>query len=70
VHIWLSAAPARASDDEVGRSPHLDLGGLKANHGNQNYAVPAAARVAGYRSVVIWCRRFDVVFGSAPITTG
>src|SRR4051794_23518606 len=70
VRIWLSAAQAGASDDTVGGAAHLDLGGLKANHGNQNYRVPAQAPIGRYRSVVIWCRRFDVVFGSAAITTG
>lgn len=70
VRVWLSAAPAGASDGAVGRAAHLDLGGLKANHGNQNYRVPTGAAVAGYRSVVIWCRRFDVVFGSAPLSDG
>jgi hypothetical protein len=67
VRIWLSAARSGASDDTVGAADHLDLGGLKANHGNQNYEVPSAAPLGRFRSVVIWCRRFDVVFGSAPI---
>ncbi len=67
VRVWLSAAPAGAGDDTVRRSAHLDVGGLKANHGNQNYRVPDGAALSGYRSVVIWCRRFDVVFGSAPL---
>jgi len=68
VRVWLSAAPAGAGDDTVAGAPHVDLGGLKANHGNQNYRVPASADLGRYRSVVIWCRRFDVVFGSAGLT--
>ena len=67
VRVWLSAAPADASDDTVGAAAHVDLGGLKANHGNQNYRVPADVRAGRYRSVVIWCRRFEVVFGDAPL---
>jgi hypothetical protein len=66
VRIWLSTADAHASDDAVQHASHLDLGGLKANHGNQNYRVPASASLARYHSVVVWCRRFDVVFGAAP----
>lgn len=66
VRIWLSTADAHASDDAVEHARHLDLGGLKANHGNQNYHVPAGAGLARYHSVVVWCRRFDVVFGAAP----
>lgn len=67
VRIWLSAASATASDGEIGRAAHVDLGGLQANHGNQNYAVPASADPSGYRSVIIWCRRFHVVFGAASL---
>lgn len=70
VRVWLSAAPTGASDDSVAGAAHVDLGGLKANHGNQNYRVPASAALTRYRSVVIWCRRFDVVFGSAGLTAG
>lgn len=70
VRVWLSTARAGASDGAVGSGGHVDLGGLKANHGNQNYRVPAGTSLEKYRSVVIWCRRFDVVFGSAPISAG
>jgi hypothetical protein len=66
VRIWLSAAPNHSSD-AVADARHLDVGGLKANHGNQNYAIPNDGRLRQYRSVVIWCRRFDVVFGAAPL---
>ena len=46
---------------------YVRLGELKATHGNQNYEIPADARLAGMRSVVIWCDRFNVAFGTAPI---
>lgn len=61
VRIWLSAAGSRASDGMVHSSGYIDLGGLKANHGNQNYLVPAGIDLASFRSVVVWCRRFEVV---------
>ena len=67
VRIWLSAADAQASDGIVHSSEYVDLGGLKANHGNQNYLVPAGTDLASFRSVVVWCRRFEVVFGAAPL---
>ena len=47
----------------------LDLGPLKGNVGNQNYVVPAGTDLSRYRSVVIWCRRFAVPFGAAPLPT-
>ena len=67
VRIWLSAADAHASDGTVHSSEYVDLGGLKANHGNQNYPVPAGTDLTPLRSVVVWCRRFEVVFGAAPL---
>jgi hypothetical protein len=46
---------------------YLDLGSLKGNKGNQNYAIPADARLEGLRSVSIWCDRFNVSFGAAEL---
>lgn len=43
------------------------LGNLKGNIGNQNYAVPAAIDLEKYQSAMIWCQRFSVGFGVAPI---
>lgn len=69
VVVWLSSIPAtedgwRAYDDGI----FVSLGPLRANVGNQNYAIPPNVDVSKYRSIVIWCRRFTVGFGAAPIT--
>jgi hypothetical protein len=45
----------------------VELGRLKADRGNQNYAIPADVDVADYRSVVIWCRQFSVLFATAAL---
>jgi hypothetical protein len=42
----------------------VDLGALKGNKGNQQYAVPTDAPAG---AVVIWCRAFSVAFGSATL---
>ena len=68
VHVWLSEAAPDASDSTIANSPHADLGGLKGNIGDQNYAVPRTAGSTRYRTVVIWCERFSVTFGYAPLT--
>ena len=46
---------------------HLDLGALKGNLGSSNYEIPADVDLADLESVVVWCRRFAVAFGVAPI---
>jgi hypothetical protein len=68
VHVWLSAAAPGAANDTVAGSAHLDLGGLKGNIGAQNYPLPRTADPGRYRTVVIWCERFSVTFGYAPLT--
>ena len=67
VRVWLSGAGSSASSGTVARSEYVDVGGLQANHGDQNYLIPAATDLSRYHSVVIWCRRFEVVFGIAQL---
>jgi hypothetical protein len=45
----------------------VDLGPLKGNRGDQNYELPRDLDLSRYRSAVIWCRRFTVGFGVAPL---
>jgi Electron transfer DM13 len=45
----------------------VDLGALKGNVGDSNYRIPDDVDLSGFRTVVIWCRRFTVGFGVAPI---
>jgi electron transfer DM13 len=46
----------------------IELGKLKADRGNQNYAVKAGTNVSAVRSVVIWCKQFGVLFATAPLS--
>lgn len=64
--VYLSPAGVEASGKALGEGA-LDLGELKGNVGDQNYAVPAGTDLSTYRSVVIWCKRFAVPFGAAPL---
>ena len=54
------------STDE-GASDYVSLGTLKANMGNQNYEIPSDVNVAKYSKVLIWCKAFSVLFGSADL---
>lgn len=49
---------------------HLNLGALKGNKGNQSYLLPRDADLADYRSVSVWCDRFNVSFGAATLVAG
>ena len=50
-------------------NPTPSFGGfrLKGNIGNQNYPVPSSVDLAGYRSVVIYCKPLNIVFSVAPL---
>ena len=67
VHVWLTTTKAGADEHAYDDSRHIALGELKATDGNHNYAIPAGAKLEGLRSAVIWCDRFNVAFGSAPL---
>ena len=67
VHVYLVAANDVQQDDVVKQTGHIDLGSLKATQGNQNYIIPANIDLARYRAATIWCKRFSVNFGTAPL---
>ena len=70
LHVWLSDARSGGSWGSYDDGTYVRLGNLKATHGNQNYPIPASADLSAMRSVVIWCDRFNVAFGTAPIRLG
>ncbi|MDA0270328.1 MAG: DM13 domain-containing protein [Chloroflexi bacterium] len=54
------------SDDPTGYgSDVLKLGTLKATDGSFNYDIPEGTDIARYRSAVVWCDRFAVLFATA-----
>ena len=54
--------------NDIMHTGFIDLGALKGNRGSQNYAIPAGTDLAAFKSAVIWCRRFAVGFGVAPLS--
>ncbi len=48
-------------------SDFVNLDRLKANIGNQNYPIPVGTDMTKYDTVLIWCRAFSVLFGSADL---
>ncbi|WP_122616696.1 DM13 domain-containing protein [Streptomyces sp. Tu 4128] len=70
LRVLLTDAPVeegRAGWHVFDDGKHIGLGKLKGNKGSQNYTVPAHVDPARYRSVSIWCDRFDVSFGAAEL---
>jgi Electron transfer DM13 len=70
LEVWLSDAevkPGRAGWHLFDDGRYHDLGDLKGNKGNQNYPIPADIDLADFRSVSIWCDRFNVSFGAATL---
>jgi hypothetical protein len=67
LRVYLSEVPAGGDAHAYGED-FVDLGQLKGNKGNQNYAIPKGVDVTRFKSAVIWCRRFTVGFGVAPLT--
>lgn len=67
LNVYLSTAPpdapAGSFDDDF-----VDLGDLKGNVGAQNYTLPSDVDLSKYRTVVVWCVRFSVAFGTAALT--
>lgn len=68
VKIWLSELEAGGDWYKYRSGRYVDLGLVKATHGNQNYIVPADADLSGLTTVVLWCDRFSVAFGSAALS--
>jgi Electron transfer DM13 len=66
VRVYLSAAPAGGPGDAFD-DDYVELGELKGNIGDQNYAIPGDLRLSDFQSAVVWCKRFSVPFGAAPV---
>ncbi len=64
LHVYLSTEAPTSTFAGLG-ADEIHLGALKGNVGNQNYDVPADLDLSKYRSVVIYCVPFRVVFSTA-----
>ena len=69
VHVILIAADDAKDDDNFLKSnvERVELGPLKGNEGDQNYDIPAGTDLKKFRTVAIYCERFNATFGAAPL---
>ncbi len=67
VQVYLVAAEDANDNDTVKNAGFIHLAALKGNVGDQNYDLPSDIDYNKYKAVTIWCRRFGVNFGTAPL---
>lgn len=67
VHIYMVAADDAKDNATVKHVGFIDLGEIKGNIGDQNYALGPDVDLAKYRAVSVWCKRFSVNFGAARL---
>jgi Electron transfer DM13 len=67
VVVYLIAADDAKDSETVKNTDHISLGPIKGNVGDQNYDIPSDVDLTKYRAVTIWCQRFGVNFGTAPL---
>jgi hypothetical protein len=69
VHVLLAKAEDKALGQEIvkGNLDSVELGTLKGNQGDQNYDLPATTDLNQYQAVVIYCERFQAIFGVARL---
>lgn len=66
LHVLLASHPNPVSQAEVMEN-YIDLGSLKGNIGNQNYEIPADVDPSQFKSVIIYCMPFHVIFATASL---
>jgi hypothetical protein len=67
VHVYMVAADDAKDSASVLRAGFIDLGTIKGNMGDQNYPLNPDVDLSKYRAVSVWCKRFSVNFGAAPL---
>ncbi|MGQ0568026.1 MAG: DM13 domain-containing protein [Armatimonadota bacterium] len=68
LYVYLSGHPAPRNSGQLHQGAAHQIGLLKGNIGNQNYALPADLDLSKFKSVAIYCKRFSVMFASAELT--
>jgi hypothetical protein len=67
LRVGLSGHPMPRNNTELNQDGYVELAVLKANQGNQNYELPADLDASAFKSVVIYCKAFSVVFSTAEL---
>jgi hypothetical protein len=66
LHVYLSKQVSPATTQQV--MDGVEVGKLKATTGASNYELAATTDISQFKSVVIYCKSFSVIFGYANLT--
>jgi Electron transfer DM13 len=70
LRVWLTDQPVvegRAGWHVFDDGRYVEVGRLKGTHGTLVYDLAPDLDPSGFTSVTIWCKRFAVSFGAAPL---
>src|SRR5712671_1278445 len=69
VHVVLVATKDAMDDANFlkDNTEKVELGKLKGNEGDQNYEIPAGTDLTKFRTVSIYCERFNASVGAGPL---
>ncbi|MBD2387500.1 DM13 domain-containing protein [Cylindrospermum sp. FACHB-282] len=51
----------------IKKKDYMSIARLQKTSGSQRYALPDNVKLADFRSVAVWCRKFNATFGYAPL---
>ncbi|MGI0482932.1 DM13 domain-containing protein [Geminocystis sp. CENA526] len=57
----------KAPTHSIKEGDYIILEALKTTKGKQRYQIPSGVKLEDYKSVAIWCRRFNATFGAATL---
>jgi hypothetical protein len=66
LHVYLSKEASPATPQQVMNG--IEVGKLKATQGASNYELAATTDITEYKSVVVYCKTYSVVFGYANLS--
>ncbi len=70
LYVYLSGHPAPTDAAQLHQGGAMEVARLKGNIGSQNYELPADVDISQFRSVVIYCKQFSVIFSTAELSAG
>jgi hypothetical protein len=68
LYVYLAGHAAPRDSRQLHAGAVHEVARLKGNAGDQNYELPDGLDLAAFKSVVIYCKQFSVVFSTAALS--